>query len=176
MLPASRSWTYSRNFGLVRSLAGFGLLADRSACHCAVAARYSKPPLRVAALRRSSREIVEGARPSCRAISRTPSPRARPSARCSRSANDRYRPVGAAADGERCDGGIPPHSWNHLAPTAGDTPANWAASSLEHPQAIDSQNGRRSALCSTGGRPGERIFARAARSAARFLAFINTSD
>lgn len=149
MLPASLSWTYSSNAGFVWSLAGFGRRAERSACHCAVIARYSKPPPRVAALRRSSREIVEGARPSCRAISRTPSPRARASARCSRSANDRYRPVGAAADGERCEGGIPPHSRNHLVPTAGDTPANSAASSLEHPAAIASQNGRRSALCST---------------------------
>jgi len=176
MLPASRSWTYFCNAGCVRSLAGFGLLAERSACHCAVIARYSKPPLRVAALRRSSREIVEAARPSCRAISRTPSPRARASAIRSRSANDRYRPAGAAADGARCDGGIPPHSRNHLVPTACDTPASWAASSLEHPAAIACQNHRRSDRCSTGGRPGDRIFARPAKSAFRFLIPINTSD
>ena len=35
-------------------------------------ARYSRLPLRVAALRRSSREIVDGERPTRRAISRTP--------------------------------------------------------------------------------------------------------
>jgi hypothetical protein len=33
--------------------------ADRSACHWAVDARYTRPPLRVAALRRNSREMVE---------------------------------------------------------------------------------------------------------------------
>lgn len=38
-------------------------IARRSACHCAVVARYSNPPPRVAALRRSSREIVPGSRP-----------------------------------------------------------------------------------------------------------------
>jgi len=36
-------------------------------------------------LRRSSREIVDADRPSWRAMSRTPSPRARASAICSRS-------------------------------------------------------------------------------------------
>ena len=51
-------------------------------------ARYSKPPLLVAALRRSSRDIVDAERASCRAISRTPALRARSRAICSRSAND----------------------------------------------------------------------------------------
>jgi hypothetical protein len=73
MLPASLSWTYCRNAGFVWRLAGFGLRAERSACHCAVIARYSKPPLRAAALRRSSRENLEGARPGWRAISRNAS-------------------------------------------------------------------------------------------------------
>jgi hypothetical protein len=41
----------------------FGPLARRSACHCAVVARYSSAPPRVAAFRRSSREIVDGDRP-----------------------------------------------------------------------------------------------------------------
>lgn len=131
MLPASRSWTYLRSAGWVSSLAGFGRRAARSACHCAVIARYSTPPPRVAALRRNSREIVEAARPSRAAILQTPSPRARASAICSRSANDRYLPVGDGADGARWDGGIPPHSLNHLVPTACDTPARRAASSLE---------------------------------------------
>src|SRR6266511_3098227 len=37
---------------------------DGRRAHCAVLARYSSDPLRVAALRRSSLEIVEGERPS----------------------------------------------------------------------------------------------------------------
>jgi hypothetical protein len=49
-------------------------------------------PHRVAALRRSSREIVDGARPKRRATSRTPRPPARPSAISSRSAKVRERP------------------------------------------------------------------------------------
>src|SRR3712207_7680978 len=64
--PASRSCTYDRSAGFVASFAGFGRRAARSACHCAVVARYSKPPPRVAALRRSSREIVDADRPSRR--------------------------------------------------------------------------------------------------------------
>jgi hypothetical protein len=88
MLPASRSCTYDRNIGFITSLAGLGRFAARSACHCAVWDRYSRPPPRVAALRLSSREIVEAARPSWRAISRTPFPRARASAISSRSANE----------------------------------------------------------------------------------------
>ena len=66
------------------SFAGLGRLARRSACHCAVVARYSKRPLRVAALRRNSREIVDGERPSRRATSRTPQPPARNSYRWAR--------------------------------------------------------------------------------------------
>jgi hypothetical protein len=60
---------------------GFGRRVDRSACHCAVVARCSRPPPRVAALRRSSREIVEGTRLSRRATSRTQCRRRR-EARC----------------------------------------------------------------------------------------------
>jgi hypothetical protein len=52
-----------------------------------------------------------------------------------------------------------------------------AASSLENPCAIAFQNGHRSARCSTGGRPGERSFARSDRLAFNFFAFIiNTSN
>src|SRR3954454_13286342 len=69
MTPASRACTYRRRGSLIASLAAFGRRADRSACHWAVVARYAKPPLRVAALRRNSREIVDGARSSRRAIS-----------------------------------------------------------------------------------------------------------
>jgi len=72
-------------------LATFGRLDRRSACHWAVVARYSSDPPRVAALRRSSREIVDGERPAGinLAISRTPHPRACKIAISSRSANDR---------------------------------------------------------------------------------------
>jgi len=59
------------------------------ACHCAVLARYSRPPLRVAALRLNSRETVDAARPSRRAISRTPKSCASASAISSHSANAR---------------------------------------------------------------------------------------
>jgi hypothetical protein len=121
---------------LTASFAGLGRLARRSACHCAVVARYSNPPLRVAALRRSSREIVDGDRPSWTAISRTPDPPARSIAISSRSVNDRYRPDGAAS----VTVGMPPPSPNHRTPTAADTPAAAAASSLETPPAIAAQN------------------------------------
>ena len=87
--PASRSCTYSRNASLPASLATFGRLARRSACHCAAVARYSSKPPRVAALRRSSREIVDGDRPTRRAIWQTPQPWALRTAISSRSANDR---------------------------------------------------------------------------------------
>jgi putative transposase len=70
---------------------------------------------------------------------------------------------------------MPPHSRNHLTPTADETPAARAASSLEHPAAIARQNGRRSDRCSTGGRPGDLIFARSARSARLFPVRIATS-
>jgi hypothetical protein len=93
---------------------------------------------------------------------------------CSRSVSDKYLRVGGAADGANCDGGIPPHSRNHRVPTGCDTPAISAASSLEHPRAIASQNGRRRDRCNTGGRPGDRIFARPARSDRRFLVTITT--
>src|SRR5438445_3785013 len=162
--PASRSCTYCRNWGLMAILAGLGLNAARSACHCAVVARYAKPPERVAALRRNSLEIVDGARVTRRAISRTPCPWARQSAICSRSVNARYRPDSGGAEGIRCDAGMPPASRNHRVPTAGDTPALTAASSLECPVAIAAQNRRCSSRRRTEGRPGERSFARPARS------------
>src|SRR4051794_25882588 len=117
--PASRSRTYARSAGFVASLAGFGRCAARSACHWAVVARYSSPPPRVAALRRSSRETVDAARPSRRATSRTPCPCARHSATSSRSANDRYRPEGGLDDRASVDSGMPPASRNQRTPTAG---------------------------------------------------------
>ena len=52
-------------------------------------------------------------------------------------------------------------------PTAADTAAAAAASSLEHPAAIARQNRCRSSRRPTDGRPGDRIRGRPARSAAR---------
>src|SRR5216684_5169160 len=173
-MPANRSCTYRRSFALTASFAGFGRRAARSACHCAVVPRYSKPPARVAALRRNSREIVDGARASRRAISRTPCPWARQSAICSRSVNARYRPDGGGAEGLRCDAAMPPASRNHRVPTAGDTPAPTAASSLERPAAIAAQNQRRSSCRPTEGRPGERSLARPAPSERRLRIVIAT--
>src|SRR5215210_1102149 len=166
--PASRSCTYALSAGCVTSFAGFGRRAARSACHCAVVAQYSSPPPRVAALRRSSREIVEAARPSRRAISRTPWPCARHSAISSRSANDRYRPESGFDEGASAAGGMPPASRNHRAPIAGDTPARHAASALARPAAIAAQNRRRSSRRATPGRPGDRKTPRSARSERRF--------
>jgi hypothetical protein len=60
-------------------------------------------------------------------------------------------------------------------PTAGDTPAMLAASSLERPSAIAFQNGHRSDRCNTGGLPGDRSFARIDRSDFNFFELINTS-
>src|SRR6516165_3448650 len=173
-MPANRSCTYRRSVALTASFAGFGRRAARSACHCAVVARYSKPPARVAALRRNSREIVDGARTSWRAISRTPCRWARQSAICSRSVNARYRPDGGGTASLRCDAAMPPASRNHRVPTAGDTPAPTAASSLERPAAIAAQNRRRSSCRPTEGRPGDPSLARPALSERRLRVVIAT--
>src|SRR5438876_11073759 len=45
--PARRSWTYSRSLAFVASFETFGRLARRSACHCAVVARYTTALLRL---------------------------------------------------------------------------------------------------------------------------------
>ena len=165
--PASRSCTYVRKAVFTASFACFGRRAARSACHCAVVARYSRPPLRVAALRRSSRDTVDADRSKRRATSRTPKPCTRRIASSSRSANDRYRPDGAFDDGPSAAGGMPPASRNHRAPTAGDTPAHTPAFSLDWPAAIAVQNRRRSSHRATGGRPGDPNLARRARSERR---------
>jgi hypothetical protein len=117
--------------------------------------------LRVDALRRSSLEIVEGARPIQRAISRTPNFCARRIAISSRSAKDKKRPN----TGANVSDGIPPDSRNHRAPTADDTPACAAASSVHDPRAIASQNRTRSSRRAVEGRPGDHIFPRIARIA-----------
>src|SRR4051794_8883596 len=174
--PASRSCTERRSGALIASLAAFGRRAERSACHCAVVARYARAPLRVAALRRSSREIVDGARSSRRAISRTPCCCARQIAISSRSANDRERPDSGFDDGARWDGGMPPALRNQRAPTAGDTPAPTAASSLEHPAAMAAQNRWRSSRRATEGRPSEGKAPRPDRSERRLPALIATSS
>jgi len=109
----------------------------------------------VAALRRSSREIVDGDLSSRRAISRSVISWALSSAISSRSGNHRYRPDGGTK--ESLD--IPPPWRNQRFPTAGDTPQAAAASSLDSPSAILSQN-RRSLSRRTGGRPGDRIAGR----------------
>src|SRR5215213_6194108 len=166
--PASLSCTYPRKAALRASFACFGRRAARSACHCAVVARYSRPPLRVAALRRSSREIVEAARPSRRAMSCMAWPCTRRSAISSRSANERERPESGFADGLNIAGGMPPAFRNHRVPTAGGTSAAAAASSLARPAAIATQNRRRSSRPATGGRPGDRNGARPDRSDLRF--------
>jgi putative transposase len=70
--------------------------------------------------------------------------------------------------------GIPPPSRNQRTPTAADTPACPAASSLDSPPAIAAQNRRRCSSLPTGGRPGERIAGLPARSAARRFAPIAT--
>src|SRR5829696_3340620 len=171
--PDRRSCTYVRSAAVVASFALFGRRAARSACHCAVLARYASPPPRVAALRRNSREIVDAARPSRRAISRMPWPCARHSAISSRSANTRYRPESGFADGASDLGDIPPASRNQRGPTAGDTPASIAAASLDRPAAIAAQNRRRFSRCATPGRPGDRgTTARSARSERRLPALI----
>ena len=89
------------------------------------------------------------------AISRSVISWALSSAISSRSRNDRYRPDGGTND----IGGMPPPWRNQRFPTAGDTPQAAAASSLDSPSAILSQN-RRSLSRRIGGRPGDRIAGR----------------
>src|SRR3982751_1754085 len=71
---------------------------------------------------------------------------------------------------------MPPALRNQRAPTAGDTPAPTAASSLEHPAAMAAQNRWRSSRCATEGRPGEGKAPRPARSERRFRTVIATSS
>ena len=165
-----------RKAALSASLVGLGRRADRSACHWAVVARYSNPPPRVAALRRSSREIVEAARPRRRPISCMEWPCALRSAISSRSTNDRYRPQSGFAEDLNFAGGMPPAFRNHLVPTGCDTPASSAASSLLSPAAIARQKLFCSSRPATGGRPGDGNAARPDRADRRFRMLIATSD
>jgi len=135
----------------VTSLAAFGRRARRSACHWAIEALYSSRQVRVDVLRRTSREIVDGLRTRRRAMSRTPSPRARSIAMSSRSENDRKRPD--TVEGKQ---GFTPPAWrNHRNATGDDTPASTAASSVVTPPAIFAQNLTRSSRHATVGRPGD---------------------
>src|SRR4051794_22804414 len=65
---------------------------------------------------------------------------------------------------------------NQRAPTAGDTPAPTAASSLEHPAAMAAQNRWRSSRRATEGRPSEGKAPRPDRSERRFRMAIATSS
>src|SRR5215210_7115414 len=71
---------------------------------------------------------------------------------------------------------MPPAFRNHLVPTAGDTPASTAASSLERPAAINTQNWCRSSRRATEGRPGDGNAPRPDRSERRFRTAIATSS
>jgi putative transposase len=73
-------------------------------------------------------------------------------------------------------GGMPPAFRNHRAPTAWGTPAEAAASSLDAPAAIATQNSLRSSRTATGGRPGDGEGLRPDRSDRRFRLFIATSS
>ena len=75
--------TFPRSARFVASFAGFGRAARSQAAACALVARYRPDG---SALRPSSREIVDGERPSRAAIDRIDSPAARASAISSRSA------------------------------------------------------------------------------------------
>ena len=73
-------------------------------------------------------------------------------------------------------GGMPPAFRNHRAPTAWGTPAEAAASSLDAPAAIATQNSLCSSRTATGGRPGDGKGLRPDRSDRRFRLFIATSS
>lgn len=126
------SWTYSRSRGFTTNLDGLGRLATSSAFHCATDARYSNLPPRVAALRVSSLDTVDGLRPIRRAISRTPISCARSNPISSRWSNDRY----LLDTGLDINNGMPPRCLNQRAPTACDAPTASAAFSLVMPLAI----------------------------------------
>src|SRR3954468_24993507 len=84
--------------------------------------------------------MVEGARPSRRAIERIDSPCEVPIMICSRSSwvrRGRLRPNGSCSRGF-----TPPNLRNHLPPAVTDTPAARAASSVDIPSAVNSQNRR----------------------------------
>src|SRR5215213_8595184 len=72
---------------------------------------------------------------------------------------------------------MPPASRNHRTPTTDETPASTPAASLRAPRAIAAQNRWRCSRRPTGGRPGECIAGRPARSdALRFLPIATPLD
>src|SRR4051812_40029999 len=70
---------------------------------------------------------------------------------------------------------MPPASRNQRVPRAGATPTPAAASSLERPAAINTQNWRRSSRRATEGRPGDRNAPRRHRSERRLRGSTATS-
>ena len=105
-LFSSRSCTQPRSSSFPASLAVFGRRARTSARYCAAVARYNPVPELFRAI---SRLTVDAARPSSRAICRTPFRAATPTAISSRSATGRYRP----GTGPGPSALTPPASANH---------------------------------------------------------------
>src|SRR6185437_12027613 len=70
---------------------------------------------------------------------------------------------------------MPPALRNHRTPTAGDTPASTAASSLDRPKAIAVQNRLQFSRRASRSRPGDRKAARTHRSESRLHFVIATS-
>jgi hypothetical protein len=88
--------------------------------------------------------------------------------------DDRNTQESGFEEGERCEGGILPAVRNHRTPTAGETPVDTAASSLDCPTAIAAQNRCRSSRRAAGGRPSEPSAPRPARVERRFRVLITT--
>ena len=89
-------------------------------------------------LRRSSRLIVLGSRPSCRAIARTPVPAARRQAISSRSAKESRKPPGSLT----IEGITPPALTNQPCAVRLPTPTATPASAAERPPRTAFQNSR----------------------------------
>ena len=162
--PANRSSDIgSWNSRVARAQASprFGRRAARSACHCAVVARYSRPPLRVAGV--APQLSGDCQMPLARADEQPPcmlsNPGTRRSAISSRSRKREIPTREVSPIAPNIDGGMPLPSWNHRVPTfACGTP--WtptAASSLAVPAAIakPARSPPAPSRPATGGRPGE---------------------
>src|SRR3954449_11665935 len=120
------------------SLNGLGRRARSPARLCAAYGAYLARPARPATgpLRRSSRLIVDGARPSWAAIARLDAPARCRSAICRRSSSDRY-----LADTPRgAGGGGPPESRRHRYPCRRFTPTASQACEEDAPDVTSSQN------------------------------------
>src|SRR3954452_18219802 len=120
------------------SLNGLGRRARSPARVCAAYGADLGRPARPGAgpLRRSSRLIVDGARPSWAAIARLDAPARCRSAICRRSSSDRY-----LADTTRgAGGGCPPESRRHRYPCRRFTPTASQACEEDAPDVTSSQN------------------------------------